>query len=135
MSYATIQNLIDRFSELEIIQLTDEAGTGVIDPTPALLALGDADAEINAALGGRYALPLVTVPDLLIRIASDLARESLYADKPTEVVTDRAKVARAMLSQIASGKLFLDVAPATTEASTAGLVEFVSGRRKSPFIG
>ncbi|MFZ2269044.1 MAG: DUF1320 domain-containing protein [Azonexus sp.] len=135
MSYATLQDLIDRFKESEIIQLTDEAGAGVVDPAPVVLALADADAEINAALVGRYSLPLGTVPDLLVRIASDLARESLYADRPTETVAERAKTARALLLQIAAGKMRLDVAAAAAEESLQGLVEMVSGRRKSPFVG
>lgn len=134
MSYATLQDLIDRFDQDELDQVAD-AGAGVADPARVALALGDADAEINAALIGRYALPMVPVPDILVRIASDLARESLYIDRPTEAVTERAARARALLLQIAKGTMRLDAASAASADAITGLVEIVSGRTKSPFTG
>lgn len=135
MAYAVLQNLVDRFGQTELDQVADTTNTGVLDVARVDRALGDAAAEIDAALIGRYSLPLVTVPDLLERIACDLARESLYEDQPTETVKDRAKRARDQLLGIASGKLGLDVPKAAIAESTSGLVEIVTGRRASPFIG
>lgn len=135
MAYAVLQNLIDRFGQTELDQVADTTNTGVLDLVRVDRALGDAAAEIDAALIGRYSLPLVTVPDLLERIACDLARESLYEDRPTETVKDRAERARAQLMAIASGKLGLDVPKAPVAESTSGLVEIVTGRRTSPFTG
>ena len=135
MSYATQQDLIDRFSEDELRQVADVTGAGDIDPVVVARALADADAEIDAALIGRYQLPLVNVPLLLTRIAADLARESLYTDKPPETVAERAKRARDLLLSIGRGTLRLDVLAAATENSTQGLVEIVTGRRTSPFVG
>lgn len=135
MAYAVLQNLIDRFGQTELDQVADTTNTGVLDVTRVDRALGDAAAEIDAALIGRYSLPLVTVPDMLERIACDLARESLYEDRPTETVKDRAERARAQLMAIASGKLGLDVPKAPVAESTSGLVEIVTGRRTSPFTG
>lgn len=135
MGYATQQDLIDRYTEEELRQVADTNGSGDIDPIPVLRALEDADAEIDAALLGRYQLPVATVPKLLTRIACDLARESLYSDQPTEIITERAKQARALLAGIAKGTLRLDVMATQAEASMAGLVEIVSGRTKSPFGG
>jgi phage gp36-like protein len=135
MAYAELPDLIARFGEAELAQVADTDGTGEIDPALVGRALGDADAEIDAALVGRYALPITPVPELLTRIACDLARESLYADQPTKVVEDRAKRSRELLAQIARGvmRLVADAAPA--EESGLGLVEIVSGRRTSPFTG
>lgn len=135
MPYATRQDLIDRFTESEIAQVADSDGSGEIDEVMLTRALVDADAEIDTALIGRYALPLATVPVLLTRIACDIARQQLYADHPPEEVTKRAERSRALLSGIASGKLRLDVAAAAQETSGLGLVEIVSGRRKTPFVG
>lgn len=135
MAYATLADLIDRFTEDELVQLTDKSGVGMIDMAPVGRAITDAAAAIDAALRGRYVLPMVTTPALLTRIACDLVRESLYADRPTETVKDRAKTARADLARIASGAMRLDVAPAALESSTVGLVEIVTGRRTSPFVG
>lgn len=135
MPYATLNDLIDRFTEAEMIQLTDTTRTGVVDMTPIDRALADADAEIDGALTGRYALPLASVPDLLVRIAADLARESLYINRPTETVTERAKTARSLLQGIARGTTRLDLPAAQPANSVQGLVEMVSGRRSSPFGG
>ncbi|MBI2278192.1 MAG: DUF1320 domain-containing protein [Dechloromonas sp.] len=135
MPYATQQDLIERFREDELRQVADVDGSGDIDPAIVNRALEDAGAEIDAALLGRYLLPIAAVPKILTRIACDLARESLYTDQPTEVVTERAKQARALLSGIAKGTLRLDLPASPTEVSMSGLVEIVSGRTKSPFGG
>lgn len=135
MSYATISDLIDRFTEAEMIDLTDTTALGVLDMAPIDRALVDADAEIDSALIGRYAIPVAPVPDLLVRIACDLARYALHADRPTDIVTERAKIARTLLSQIADGKRLLDAAPVAAQESMQGLVEIVSGRTKTPFVG
>jgi phage gp36-like protein len=133
--YATLTDLIDRFGEPELVDLADSTGDGTIDVEPVGRALADAAAEIDAAVTGRYALPIDPPQDILTRIACDLARESLYTDAPPDVVVERAKVARRLLEQISAGKLLLGAARVAAEASLSGLVEIVSGRRKSPFGG
>lgn len=135
MAYAALADLIGRFGETELGQVADTDGTGEIDRALVDRALADADAEIDAALIGRYTLPIAPVPELLTRIACDLARESLYADQPTKVVEDRAKRARELLAQIAKGVMRLGADAAPAEESGLGLVEIVSGRRTSPFTG
>lgn len=133
MSYAAQADLVDRFGDTELRQITDTAGTGQIDAAATERALGDANSEINAALAGRYALPLPHVPLLLTRIACDLARESLYTDSVTDTVKDRAAIARKLLKSIATGESNLELPAAPAASSVQGLVEYVSGRRKSPF--
>jgi len=133
MAYATLAELLSRFAD--IAQVADVDGTGEIDAEKVARALGDADAEIDAALVGRYALPMAPVPDLLTRIACDLARESLYDDAPTKVVTDRAEKARSVLAAVAAGRMRFEAAAAPAENSAQGLVEIVTGRRTSPFTG
>lgn len=135
MAYATWDDLVKRFGEEEMAQVADMIGAGEADQATVAQALADADAEIDAALIGRYSLPIATPSVLLTRIACDLARESLYAVRPTEQVTKRAERVRALLKGIASGTMRLDVASAPQEQSGLGLVEIVSGRRTSPFGG
>lgn len=135
MGYATLQALIDRFTETELSQVADPLGTGEIDQAVIDRALADADAEIDGALIGRYLLPLQQIPLLLVRIACDLARESLYIDSPPKEVTSRAERARALLASIAKGVTRLDLPAPPSESSVAGLVEIVSGRRHGPFSG
>ena len=129
MGYATLQDLVDRFTADEIEMLSGGNAAAVT------LALEDAGNEISAALRGRYALPLPVVDPLLVRLACDLARESLYADRPTDNVVERAKLARQILNKIATGHQRLDLSPHAPVVFQAGLVEIISGRRKSPFGG
>lgn len=132
MPYCTKQNLIDRFGEEELIQLTDRENLGAIDDSVLDAALADADEEIDGKLAVRYRLPLATVPPRLVRMACDIARHSLYADNPTATVVDRYNSALDYLRAVAAGKeQLLNQGGATAE--TAGVAEFDPGR--SVFTG
>lgn len=120
MSYATQDDLVSRFGETEIIQLSDRANTGVIDSGVVADKLADADAEIEAYLGARYALPLAVVPTVLVRVASDIARYHLYANRATDDVVRRYKDAIAFLAGVAAGKISIgiDTTAGTTPAAS-----------------
>ncbi|WP_241085737.1 gp436 family protein [Candidatus Vondammii sp. HM_W22] len=105
MPYATTQDLIDRFGEEELIQLTDRTGAGVIDT--AVLDRTVADGEIDGYLSGRYALPLAEVPPVLVRVACDITRYHLYDDVPHSQVRTRYEDARRLLASISTGKVQL----------------------------
>ena len=111
MPYATQQDLVDRFGETEIEQLTDRAEppAGAIDATVVGKALVDADDAINGYLGARYTVPLASPPLILKRIACDVARYYLYEDRVTEAVRKRYEDAVAYLKDAASGKVTLGV--------------------------
>jgi phage gp36-like protein len=121
MPYATQADLEDRFGADELTQLTDRVGAGVPDASIVARALADADAEINGYLASRYALPLATVPPVLVRIACDIARYRLWEDRASEEVRRRYEDARRMLESIAKGQVSLglpaaNAAPALAEA-------------------
>jgi phage gp36-like protein len=120
MTYSTQQNLIDRFGERELIQLTDRADvpTGQIVDAVLAAALADADRIINGYVMARYALPLVTVPELLGTLAADIARYKLYKDQPGETVRKNYEDALRQLRDISNGLIILDVGgiePASSE--------------------
>lgn len=123
MPYATKQDLIDRFGEAELLLLTDRTAAGVVDDEVLGLALADAEAEIDAFLGGRYQLPLVEVPPVLARVAADLTRYRLFAGNPTETVKQRYQDAVRFLRDLASGEAVLPGQSGVTQA-TAGGPEF-----------
>lgn len=106
--YASLADLLARFRELDLIQLTDDAGVGEVDQDKINQALTSADATIDGFLAARYQLPLARVPGNIVDIACDLARYDLYRDEPTEAVKDRRKAAMRMLEQIASGVIKID---------------------------
>ena len=98
MTYATAQDMIDRFGQDEL----DRIGA---DGARIELGLNDAAAEIDAALVTIYRLPLEPGPWPSLRsIQCDLARERLYERQVTETVADRAAIARAALMRLNSGK-------------------------------
>lgn len=128
-NYATLADLISRFGETEIIQLSDRSGTGAIDSAVVDAKLADASAEVDAYLQGRYTLPLAVVPLSLKRIAADIARYHLYDDRATEQVTQRYKDAIKFLESVAKGVVQLGLDPASQPAPASGGPQFtVPGR-------
>lgn len=100
MSYATRDDLVDRFGADEIDDLAPADGNR------ATVVLADAAGEIDAVLAMAYDLPL---PDgeypALVAIAADLARLRLYDDAvPAEAVLGRANRSRARLRDIVDGR-------------------------------
>ena len=122
MTYATKQNLIDRFGQAELVQLTDRA----IPPIGAIVdavvdgALADADAEIDGYLVGQYLLPLASVPKNLVALACDIARYKLFDDRATEQVRQRYDDAVKYLRSVGKGELSLGLDAANQPAPPTG---------------
>lgn len=129
MTYATQQDMIDRFGEQELIELTDRAGTGVIDATVMAGALGDADAEIDAYLAGRHTLPLAVVPRVLTRFAADVARYGLYDARVPEQVKARYDDAIRFLKALANGTVSLGLDTVNRPVAETGGVQVAAPAR------
>lgn len=124
MTYATQQDLLDRYGEQELIELTDRANLGVIDAAVLAQSLADADAEINAYLTGRYTLPLASVPPVLTRFAADIARYNLYDTRASEQVKARYDDAVKFFKALANGQVSLGLDPVSQPVADAGGVQF-----------
>lgn len=122
MGYATKQNLIDRFGEKELIELTDRAtpAAGAIDDQVLGRALADADARINAFLAPRYTLPIDPVPASLEPVACDIARYYLYEDRVTDQVKRRYDDAVAFLKAVANGTADIGVSTGNQAPASSG---------------
>lgn len=107
MDYCTSAQLITRFGEQELIQLTDRDGSGVIDDTVLAQAIGEASSEIDSYLRSRYPLPLLSTTNELARVAGDMARYRLYDDRMIDIVETRYKQAVDWLKAISSGRASL----------------------------
>lgn len=121
--YATLQDMLDRFGDRELVDLTDRAvpATGVIGLVVLERAIASAAAEIDAALSGRYRVPVdPPVPSLVVDISCDLARWHLYTVHMTDVVAERARSARAQLAALAAGRQLLPLPAALPEAGSPG---------------
>lgn len=118
MRYATVQDMLDRFSEAELAALTDP-DSGSVNHARIETKLDDAQAVIDGRVGKVYLLPLQgcvkpstvpgqagerVMPPQLVRIACDLARfwlrDGVQEDSD---VYRRYKAAMAELDSIANG--------------------------------
>jgi len=134
MAYATVEDMVARFSELEVIQLTDRNQDGLIDEDVAAVALADATAEIDAYLG-RFKRPFTDVPPILKRLCCDIARYRLTAANGvliTDEIRNRYKIdVLDLLRAMAKGEVQLGVDDSGAElaAGEDGIV-FVNGKNK-----
>lgn len=110
MTYASQDDLTQRFGEAELVQLTDPMGAGVADAAVIAVALTDADQVINGYVAARYAVPLAPVPDLVRRWACDLARYFLHSAGVPELVEKNYLAAVAGLKDVAKGIVRLEAA-------------------------
>ena len=111
-NYLTVEGYINRYGERETRTVTNETpgspgNLGTYDSAKVELAITDAEEVVEGYIGGRYAIPLVTVPRLVEGIVAILARELLFARKPTPEVTNAANNARKQLTDIQKGILSL----------------------------
>ncbi len=58
MAYSTQSDLLNRITQQELVELTDDAGSGTVDAAKVTAAIVAADATIDAYAGARYTLPL-----------------------------------------------------------------------------
>ena len=110
--YCTQADIVARFGETELIQLTDRAAAGAVDSTAVEAAIADAAAEIDGYIATRYTLPLESVPKIITRIAVDVALYQLFMARrmgATEEVRYRYTDVRKLLENIAAGKVSLGV--------------------------
>lgn len=119
-TYASQQNMIDRFGEDELIQLTDRTNMGAIDTAVLGQALADADTEINSYLAAVCTLPLVSVPARLGKIAADIARYQLYDTRASDQVRARYTDAIAFLKQVVAGSASLGLDPMNQPLAEVG---------------
>lgn len=130
MPYLTVQEYIRRYGAQETAQITNEvratAGTGpAIVESKVEEAIEDASDVVDGYVGTRYALPLPTLPRLVVGWTAALAREFLFKTKPVPAVTEAADRVRAQLVQLSTRKLNLPV-PEGGEApaeSSGGLAQ------------
>lgn len=128
MGYATQADLEARYGAQEILQLSDRDNSGAADTGVIDRALADADAEINGYLASRYAVPVSPVPEILQRLACQIARYHLFTLGRPDDVTNDYKVAVRILSDISKGVITLG-AQTGQVSPTADLVQMESGGR------
>jgi phage gp36-like protein len=129
--YATVDTLIARFGQREMIELSDRDGAGMINPAVLADALDDAASEIDAYLAGRYALPLEPAPKMLAGLCCDITRYRLCGGETvmTEAIHDRYRAAVNFLKLVAKGEITLGVTPTGAVTEPDNSIQFVTGTR------
>jgi len=131
MSYCTQDDLLEQISEAELIELTDDAGSGEVDADVVTRAIADADATIDAHCQGRYSVPLSPVPAMIRAVSVDMTIYNLLSRKNEEVPKsrdDRNRNAIRFLERVADGKIQLG-ASTPAQANTEHSVNIESGTR------
>lgn len=117
MTYSVQDDLLQQISEEELIQLTDDDRTGLVDSSRVGRAIEDADAEINGYLAKKHTVPIATVPDLVRNMSVTIAIYNLYSRRD-EIPESRMKRYRDMiklLENISKGVVTLGEVPAPAE--------------------
>jgi Mu-like prophage protein gp36 len=113
MSYCTAADLTERMSNDELIQLTDDSGSGSVNPDVILSAIAAAQDIVDGYLRGRYSVPLATTPVVVKNLALDLTAYRLYKRRNQLSVNDAIeslyKNAVSALKDIAAGIIKLEL--------------------------
>ena len=117
MSYAVLQDMLDRFNEGEILIVAESESTpGTVDTVQVDAALNDAVADVDLHVGTRYTLPLPEpLPErtahLLKRCTCDIAFYYLGKDTIGDSEAKRHRYDQAMktLDKIAKGQVVLQI--------------------------
>lgn len=122
MTYAAAQDMIDRFSEQQLKEVTDPDAESI--RAEALdRALEDASDEIDGYLEGRYRLPLPNPPRSLRIIACNIAMYRLLTLRQIDVMEDQRKRyedAIKFLRAVSTGDINLGLTPADQTVQPAG---------------
>jgi phage gp36-like protein len=109
--YASLDDMIDRFGETELRQLTDRSTppAGAINAAIVQAALDDAAALINSYVAKTAALPLASPPAILKRYAADIARYYLHGKRAEkdDAVTRAYEQAAVWLRDVSRGLVLL----------------------------
>lgn len=128
MAYCTLQQLIDRYSERLLLDVSDrgDEAAGTLDQALIGRAITDADAEIDGYLRGRYALPLKAVPPQLTDLSLRLSIYKAHTHAVSEKIRDDYRAAIRSLELIARGEIRLDIdgdEPASSGTSDVMMTE------------
>ena len=132
MSYTTLDQLVGRFGEQLLKDLTDRATppVGVIDAAVVAQELANTDAVIDGYLAGRYVLPIAgAVPPLLADLALAIAIYKLHPYEPDPKIRRDYEDAVQSLGRIATGMVRLPVAGVEPAGNDVGGVVTIDRER------
>lgn len=121
--FASLADMQVRFEERDLVQLTDEVGTGAIDAARVDKALASSDQLIIGYIAARYKLVSQFEGHELLRdIACDYAFALLWRSDLPDWAQARRKDAIARLGDIAKGVIKLDEGEEQAEARPGAIL-------------
>ncbi len=132
-SYATIESMITRFGNEDLVEVTDTETpyTGEINLTKLQAAINAANAEVDAYLSKQLHVPTVLSSPFVQMMACDIARYhvTLGNSRVSERDEKRYALAVANLKQVNEGKIGIGAGTAETNAQpSVNLAQMTSGR-------
>ncbi len=115
MPYCTLEDLIKTLPEERVIELSDDSDTPTsVNEDNINEVIAKADGDIDGYIGGRYSLPLTTVPQKIKDISVDLAIYYLWTRRPERKAPEEIRVKYndgiKKLKDIQEGRFLLGIA-------------------------
>lgn len=126
MAYSTQTDIEKMLPASDVVDLTDDEGTGAQVAARVSEAITQADAEIDSYCGGRYSVPFSSVPDIVKKCSVDIAIYNLYSRRVEtipETRSERYKNAIRQLEGIAKGIISIGEDPEPTASTGASYAE------------
>lgn len=128
MSYCTQQDLVDRYGEKKLVQLTDKVNRPqtTIDSVVVTKAVTDASSLIDSYLGKKYQLPLsVAAPDVLVTYACQIAWFLLQGEAADKDSPARLAYGDALkwLARVSDGLVIIEGAGEKIAAAGGGQIK------------
>lgn len=135
MAYSTQADVLLQIDEIRLVQLTDDEGSGAINPDRVTRAIADADEEIDGYLGSRHTVPISPVPGILRKFSVDIAIYNLYrrVDNMTDQRAEAYRNAIRFLEQVANGKISLGASDPGGNPAELGAPEFSTDNPERTF--
>lgn len=129
-AYATLSQAELLYGPDQIAVAFDFTEDGIADSTRLELHLDVATSQINACLLGHHALPLLFVPQILVKLAVDIALYNACLDqsKRTEEMRKRYEDATRTLDKLMSGKMKLETSENGTSLNQSNDAQIAIGR-------
>lgn len=107
----SIDDLKSKLTENQLINVTDDEGTGEVSTDRALAEITNASAEIYSYTDGRYIRPFDPVPVILRKYCVDITVYNLFqrsTGAPEHIIRDRDNAIK-FLTNVAKGQAHLDL--------------------------
>lgn len=117
--YCTLADLKKRLDLQKLIEISndrdnpvlDDQGNPTVNEVNVSMAIQESGAEMDAYLGGRYPVPLSPVPDVVVKLAVDIAIYNLFSrgwmQEEDQTIYSRYRRAIKLLEKMASGEVQL----------------------------